>query len=163
PKCGFQQASDTTRFCSRCGFQLGVTTQLLANNGMLPINPQNYVALPPKQKPKGMKRGVMLLLLSVVLSPIFFGISFAGDTGVPLFVPITMFLAGLAMILYSYAFKDEAAATPGAFAQPIINPQWQQLPNPQSHTVSGFHQGNFATGEMTPPTGELVPPASVTE
>ena len=163
PKCGLQQPNETMRFCSRCGFQLGATSQLLTNNGMLPMNPQNYVALPPKQKPKGLKQGLMIILLSVVLFPVIIGLCALFDSPAPLLISVTMFLAGLAWILYSYATKEDGAAIPGAFAQPTINPQWQQLPSPQNHTVTGFHKGNFATGDMTPPTGELVPPPSITE
>jgi hypothetical protein len=33
PNCGQQQASDETRFCSRCGFQLGVVKSALAAAG----------------------------------------------------------------------------------------------------------------------------------
>lgn len=32
PQCGHQQTSDTTRFCSRCGFSLDLITSLLANS-----------------------------------------------------------------------------------------------------------------------------------
>jgi hypothetical protein len=163
PKCGLQQPNETMRFCSRCGFQLGATSQLLTNNGMLPMNPQNYVALPPKQKPKGLKQGLMLILLSVVLLPVIIALIALSDSPAPLLISATIFLAGLARIIYSYAFKDEVVATPGAFVQPSVHPQWQQLPNPQNHAVTDFHQGNFSTGEMTPPTGELVSPTSVTE
>jgi len=34
PKCGQQQVSDEMRFCSRCGFALGIVTELiLTQNG----------------------------------------------------------------------------------------------------------------------------------
>lgn len=33
PNCSQQQVSDETRFCSRCGFQLGVVKALLASDG----------------------------------------------------------------------------------------------------------------------------------
>jgi hypothetical protein len=36
PRCGQQQVSDETKFCSRCGFQLVIVTELLANGGVLP-------------------------------------------------------------------------------------------------------------------------------
>ncbi len=164
PRCGIQQTTETTRFCSRCGFQLAVTSQLLANNGLLPMPQQQpYPVVQTKQKPKGVKRGLMLLLASVVIFPIFFGGSIAADSPAPLIVPLTMFLAGLAWILYSYAFKDEVVPPQGAYQQPLVNPQFPQLPQPQNYGVSGFHQGNLATGELMPPTGEVVSPPSITE
>src|SRR5215204_1165754 len=36
PRCGQQQISDQTKFCSRCGFQLGLVSELLENGGFLP-------------------------------------------------------------------------------------------------------------------------------
>ena len=36
PRCGQQQISNETRFCSRCGFQLGVVSELLLHDGYLP-------------------------------------------------------------------------------------------------------------------------------
>ena len=36
PRCGQQQISDQTKFCSRCGFQLGLVGELLENGGFLP-------------------------------------------------------------------------------------------------------------------------------
>ena len=33
PKCGHQQVSNDTRFCSRCGLSLGLATDLLATSG----------------------------------------------------------------------------------------------------------------------------------
>ena len=94
----------------------------------------------------------MLILLSVVLFPIFFGISIAKDTPAPLLLPLTIFLGGLAWILYSYAFKDDVAPPPVNF-QPQFNqnPQWG-LPNPQSYSVENFNQDRLKTGEMVPPT-----------
>lgn len=36
PNCGQQQASEEMRFCSRCGFPLGLVSELLAHGGFLP-------------------------------------------------------------------------------------------------------------------------------
>jgi hypothetical protein len=36
PRCGQQQISSETKFCSRCGFQLAIVSQLLLNGGTLP-------------------------------------------------------------------------------------------------------------------------------
>jgi len=75
PKCSQQQASDEVRFCSRCGFQLGVVKELLAQAGTpAPVEP-----LPPPPPPpaRGLRRrdvtvGALLMLvvgLCVVLFP----------------------------------------------------------------------------------------------
>ena len=44
PKCSQQQASEEVRFCSRCGFQLGVVKAILANDAVA-------AAAPPAQGP----------------------------------------------------------------------------------------------------------------
>lgn len=36
PRCGQQQVSAETKFCSRCGFPLGLVSDLIAHNGFLP-------------------------------------------------------------------------------------------------------------------------------
>ncbi len=36
PRCGQQQASEEIRFCSRCGFPLGLVSEILSNGGFLP-------------------------------------------------------------------------------------------------------------------------------
>jgi len=36
PRCGQQQISQETKFCNRCGFQMGLIPELIANNGVLP-------------------------------------------------------------------------------------------------------------------------------
>ena len=36
PSCGQQQVSLETKFCSRCGFPLGVVSEVLAHGGFLP-------------------------------------------------------------------------------------------------------------------------------
>ncbi|HEY0659357.1 MAG TPA: hypothetical protein VGD05_12820, partial [Pyrinomonadaceae bacterium] len=36
PRCGQQQVSVETKFCSRCGFPLGLTAEVLSHGGFLP-------------------------------------------------------------------------------------------------------------------------------
>jgi hypothetical protein len=55
PRCGQQQVSDETKFCSRCGFQLVIVTELLANGGVLP----QLAALQKKKTFFNKKNGVM--------------------------------------------------------------------------------------------------------
>ena len=47
PKCSQIQAEDGLRFCSRCGFQLGVVKELLAERSSAPVIPAESPA-PPK-------------------------------------------------------------------------------------------------------------------
>src|SRR5688500_5525099 len=36
PRCGQQQVSSETKFCSRCGFQLAIVSELILHGGTLP-------------------------------------------------------------------------------------------------------------------------------
>ena len=36
PRCGQQQVSEAIKFCSRCGFSLGLVSEILAHGGFLP-------------------------------------------------------------------------------------------------------------------------------
>src|SRR5207245_10427326 len=70
PRCGKQQATDSMRFCSRCGFAMEGTMQLLAHGGMLPLYqpPAGEKSISPRRR--GVKQGALLMLIGVVLVPI---------------------------------------------------------------------------------------------
>lgn len=44
PKCSQKQSEEGLRFCSRCGFQLGVVKELLAEHGSVPVKPAQLQA-----------------------------------------------------------------------------------------------------------------------
>jgi hypothetical protein len=107
PKCG-QQSSDEVRFCPRCGLPLAGLAAYVAGNEFAPA----ALPAPPQSaeltaKRRGTRRGAKLMFFSVVLFPIFFGLCFLVDGPGPLFVPLTVFLAGLVMLVYARLFGDE--------------------------------------------------------
>src|SRR6266576_1214234 len=71
PRCGQQQATDSMRFCSRCGFAMEGTLHVLAHGGMLPQYqpPAGEKTISPRRK--GVKQGVLIMLIGVLLVPIF--------------------------------------------------------------------------------------------
>lgn len=76
PRCGQQQISDETKFCSRCGFQMGLIPELLTNNGFFP----RLAEIDKKKSPKYFTRKNGLVFSSlwfifwVMMVPAFFGI-----------------------------------------------------------------------------------------
>jgi hypothetical protein len=105
PRCGLA-APGGLRFCSRCGLKLEAVALLLQNDGVLeqqgvPLNESGASA-----KRKRIRQGAKLIFFSGVLTPIFFGLCFIDDSPAPLIIPITIFLAGLAWVLYFYLFGD---------------------------------------------------------
>lgn len=111
PKCG-QQSTDEVRFCPRCGLLLTGLPAYVAGNDFTSNRPE--AARPPEMTAKrlGMRRGAKLMFFSVVLFPIFLGFCFIVDNPVPLFVPLTVFLAGLVMVVYARLFGDEIIRVP---------------------------------------------------
>ena len=156
PRCGQQQATDSMRFCSRCGFAMEGTMHVLAHGGQLP----QYQAPPTGEKTvsarrKGVKQGVMLMLIGVLLVPIF-GVfsSYAPgkiSNAFEFFAALTAiicFVGGPLRMLFAAIFEEGApkyqfpmaptyhptsippAPRPAALPPPPVNPasQWQQRP-----------------------------------
>ncbi|HVF43588.1 MAG TPA: zinc ribbon domain-containing protein [Pyrinomonadaceae bacterium] len=157
PRCGQQQISGEVRFCSRCGLSLSSVPALLAG----------FEAAPPEGAPRGrrskkrrqMRRGAKLMFLSAVLFPVFFGIAISGDGPGPLIVPVTVFFAGLAWMLYFVLFgEEEAQESEGARGREVLREGRAAPPLPPATFVpaSGF-------GARSPHTADMAQPPSVTE
>jgi len=143
PKCGQQQVSEEMRFCSRCGFQLGAVNALLATGGastdLTPTKVKGRKLLANRDT----RRGAKLMFTSGVLLPVAMFLSFLFDSPGPLFLPLIVFMAGLAWLLYYRLFGEEPVSQ---------TPQPAQLHTPQPSFLPASHD-----------TAEIVPPPSVTE
>ena len=152
PKCG-QQSSDEVRFCPRCGLQLAGLPAYVAANDPMANRPDPLRAAELTAKRRGTRRGAKLMFFSVVLFPIFFAFCFLVDGPGPLFVPLTMFLAGLVVLIYARIFGDELISTPprasnrefgGAGDRPALGP-------PQFTPAPLFNQQRANTAEIYQP------------
>jgi len=171
PRCGQQQVSEETKFCSRCGFPLGLVSEVLSHGGFLPqlANLQKNKKLFTRQN--GLKVGlVWFLVVTFLLVPL------AAVTDAPseivAFLAIVGFVGGLLMMLLSWLFlQKETNSDFGQFPAQSENIAAQftsenqrramALPPPQSQPVSSYippAAGNW----KAPDTGDLVP-RSVTE
>ena len=158
PKCGQQQVTDTTKFCSRCGLPIHGLQEWLARGGVAAVN-ENSGPILPSPKRVGMRRGAKLVFVSVVLFPIFLGLSFLVDSPVPLFVPFTIFLAGLAFVLYTLIFGEDTPRAGTLPAQPAA------LGSAFDKNALGPGTNNWTNtmGRRPVSTSELAQPPSVTE
>ena len=71
PRCGQQQVSEETKFCSRCGFPLGLVSEVLSHGGFLPqlANLQKNKKFFTRQN--GLKIGlVWFLIVTFLLVPL---------------------------------------------------------------------------------------------
>src|SRR5687768_17032742 len=76
PRCGQLQASEQTKFCSRCGFQLGLVAELLAHGGFLPqLADLTKGKLPFFSRKNGVIFSILWFIFWVMMIPSFIGIA----------------------------------------------------------------------------------------
>ena len=165
PQCGQQQASDAARFCSRCGFQLGAVSGLLATGGASPeMTMMEAVPAPPSPKRKGVQLGGKLMLSGMFLAPALAALSelIGFDEEVAL-VGVIIIMAGFFRLLYALFFED------GPYRrqlqrQPTYVPP-QQFAPPREASALPPAQGVPARGYVPPrtETADLAYRPSVTE
>ena len=166
PKCGQQQISEQTRFCSRCGFQLGFVAELLANGGFLP----QFAEL---QKGKttffSRRNGVIFTALWfifwVMMLPAFFGLA-NEDEGAAVSAIFGIFTTMMLLIISLAVLKraPKVFELPHQMQAPNVlygNPPMTALPPQQSQPASTYLPPESAW--RVPDTGDLVRPGSVTE
>jgi hypothetical protein len=141
PRCGQQQVSEDTRFCSRCGFPLGLVSEILAHGGVLP----QLADLQRKKKKfltrkNGLKISlVWFLLFTFLLAPLG---GIAGlDEGAGV-IAVLGFSGGLLMMLVSWMFLENEPKLP--FYQ-------QQIEAPYQPAAANYLGGNAARQNALPP------------
>lgn len=160
PKCGLQQITDVMRFCSRCGLPIsGLAEWLASGGGVLALGEEEAPLPVASPRRRGISRGAKLIFISVVLVPIFFGLSILVDNPIPLMLPFTLFLAGLSIMLYSRLFGEEIPSGKSQQAQPF---KLRAMPESKALPPASNNWMNWAGGQRVR-TSELAQPPSVTE
>jgi hypothetical protein len=175
PQCGQRQTSNDVRFCSACGFQLNVVTDLLAGGGRLqhwrPPDASAPAGLSPRQK--GIRQGAMLMLSTFLIVPLLaiFGVALLGFPGE--FVALAAVgcpVGGLLRIIYALMLESNVQPlheTPQpAYVPPPTIPNYlgspvrgASLPSAQSTPIpTQVRPQRYNTGELVEP-----PRASVTD
>jgi hypothetical protein len=162
PRCGQKQFSDDAHFCKSCGFPLDRVKELLVSGGVPPA-PETETQKPGEsQRRRGVRRGVVLLFIGLVLMPFS---TLLGNRRVD-FLPTMFLMAGLLRILYAIIFQEGArrkkkrgGSLPSA---PITAGQLgpatrgSALAPPRGVPVAAFYPQRVNTAQM-------VRPPSVTE
>lgn len=171
PRCGQQQISEDIKFCSRCGFPLGLVSEILAHGGVLP----QLADLQNKGKNWltrnfGLKISLLwFLLICFILLPlaaitkapggIIAGLSIIGFCGALLITALSfLFLNNEKNALYQNKDFPNENFTPQYLSG---NQKQTALPPPLSQPISDYAPP-VAGSWKAPETGELVP-RSVTE
>ena len=170
PRCGQQQVSNETKFCSRCGFQLGLIPELIANNGTLPQLAELYQQ---KQSWFTRKNGVIFSLLwfvlFVMMIPVFVFLSdveelaavsavFGLFSTIMLLIVTLGFLKKTQKTISIAALEAHQAQASGLYG---ATPNQHALPPQQSVPVQSYTAPQGAW--RTPDTGEFATPGSVTD
>lgn len=110
PRCGQERISEETSYCSRCGFLLTGIPGLLATGGRPTTEPQQAAQKALSPRSRGIRQGVFLFLLTIVIAPIV-GIFSEFALGItPWPVGIVIFglgFGGLLRIAYAVMFESK--------------------------------------------------------
>jgi hypothetical protein len=164
PKCGQETHSETSSFCSRCGYLLTGTVELFQFGGILPNKPRKN-----SRRTRGIKQGAFIFLLGLVLFPIL-GIITTFLLGMrPFLAGIALFVmagAGLLRIAYALMFEQSfSTALPAGNepSNPLLKIAAQQTPSalPPQQIFPADQYATPRTGQWLD-TNDLEP-RSVTE
>ncbi len=168
PQCGLERISVDTSFCSRCGYLLTGTADLLLTGGLIPQQTKPSIFQNQSPRSRGIKQGAFIFLLSILVVPLLMVFSIVFQLRSPALVIAAMILlvaGGLLRIAYAWMFESPVPNTrpfdSGAF--PVVEnfdrPAAAQLPPQQSVPVAAYAAP--ATGNWRE-TNDLEP-RSVTE
>src|SRR2546425_294056 len=125
PQCGQQQASESLRFCSRCGFPVEGVLALIASGGNL----GSYIGANQGRsaRARGVRQGAALFLLGILIVPIL-GVLYSLNGGfflgsvLPLSA-IICFVGGLMRMLFAAIFEEgqpRVRVMPPVYAPPLV-------------------------------------------
>jgi hypothetical protein len=168
PRCGQEQISNETRFCSRCGFLMTGVGELIANDGNS-VSTAPTGAKPDTARKRGLKQGLFIFLLTFLIVPII-SILTVWANAEPFGVAISailLFVGGLLRMAYAMLFEASEPSgktieqTVYQSAQNLLNKKQNQnaLPPPQSIPVDNYVAPQHANWRDT---NDLVP-SSVTD
>ncbi len=173
PQCSQQQVSADVRFCSRCGFPLGVVSTLLESGGALTDVQGETKArrdLTPRQR--GTRKGGIVMIGAFALMLLVVMLTLVKDDFLMLMPVVALFfVGGLLRTLYALWLEDNGHRSAGVKSSSSlsgrgvtqlegVNARAGALPVSQSISVMGFTATPRAsqTAEMV-----LSQPPSVTD
>lgn len=168
PRCGQQQNSEEIKFCSRCGFPLGLVSEILAHGGFLPQLADLHKTKTLWTKKNGVMFSVFWFMFFVLIMTPFWGIVDVDElAGISAIVGI---FGGLMLLIGSLVFL-KSSKEPLQFQANQHSPfqtnqqiqgisQQQALPPQQSIPVSAY---NPPTAGSWRDTNDLVERGSVTD
>ena len=166
PRCSQQQVSEETKFCSRCGFPLGLISEILAHGGFLPQLAELYKSKKWLTRKNGVVFSIMWTIFFLLIwSPIF---GAAGVDEIALISAIIGIFGGLMWLIASLVFLKSASRDflppselPNANVNNLSETNQKVLPPQQSQPAQSYVPP--ADSWKAPNTGEFARPQSVTD
>ena len=138
PNCGQERISTETSFCSRCGFLLTGTAELIQTGGIIPQSTTSSVKGNSPRK-KGLKQGLFIFLLTFLVVPIvsIFTIAINAEPFAVAICAIALFMGGLLRMAYALMFESNEAEsrTVGHDVNQLITRQRTAAALPPQHSV----------------------------
>ena len=162
PRCGQEQISNETRFCSRCGFLMTGLAEVVFNGGIAQqLEPTGAKPISPRRR--GLKQGGAWFLLGVFIVTILAVLQemFRFNDNIVALAAVVFFMGGILRMIYALFESGNPAdktleENVYQTAQKLLNkkPQANALPPQQSIPASGYvppNQGNWRdTNDLTP-------------
>lgn len=161
PRCGQKQASPDIKFCSRCGFPLGLVSEILAHGGFLPQLADLHKTKTKFTRRNGMIFSLFWFLFFVLIMTPFWGIIDADELAgmsaiIGIFGGLMIFLASVFFLknpIKDFSANLNEPPSPNAFN--IHNTNAGTLPPQQSIPVDNYVPP--AGSWKAPETGDLQP------
>lgn len=168
PRCSQQQVSEETKFCSRCGFPLGLVSEILAHGGFLPQLAELYKGKKLFTRRNGLIFSLFWFLIFVLILTPLFGITNAPEELVAMTAIIGTMGAFIMMLASVLILKKEPGnlelqnhELPISHLRNLHGTQPSALPPQQSQPANSYvpPPGTWKAAD----TGDFVRPSSVTE
>lgn len=166
PKCSQQQVSDETRFCSRCGFQLGVVKALLASEGSGEIQASGKGKLDRSLRKRDLTIGAMLMFfVAFVVAAITVDLPPSHSARIALLIIawliLSLFINIVPLVRYLFHGEAQTPASNDSLSGLVSGMMKKSGESRASLPPAQSIPANF--GAQRVQTAEVVHPPSVTE
>jgi len=166
PRCSQQQASEETKFCSRCGFPLVLVSEIIEHGGFLPQLAELHKSKKRLTKKNGVVFSILWAMFFLFIMAPFWAIvgveEMAALSGViGLFGGLIWLIASLVFLKSAPKDFPSAHELPNANVSNLYATNQKNLPPQQSQPAQSYVPP--ANSWKAPNTGEFARPQSVTE
>jgi len=167
PSCGQQQVSEEMKFCSQCGFPLGLVSEILAHGGFLPQLAELYKSKKWLTRKNGIVFSILWCMFFLfILSPIFSAADIfelaAASAVIGIFGGLMWLITTLVLVRSEpKKFNFPTNELPNSGVNTFYETSQKVLPSDQTQTAQSYIAPEGAWKALN--TGKFAQPRSVTE